>query len=164
MASLVLTAVRATPALATRNSAGTLIPPGVPLTVWDPAGNYADCGGSTKPVTFRTPVDATQPYSPSFTLIATCTFTSQYAGQSFDVEVSLPIGPNGAFVTILRSTGNMPPMPLPNPPVPVPLQISNFQFNNGLNLASGCPVPFRFAGDFQWKLTFMALPGKYWPR
>lgn len=161
MATLVLTSVQATPTLATRNTAGNVAQPGTPLVVWSPAGNYNDDDGSTQPVTFRTPFNTVTPYSPAFTLSAVCTFTSQYAMEGYDVVASLPIGQNGTLVPILRSAGNHVPAPLPNPPVPVPLQCANFQFDDGLHLPASCPVPFRFAGDFQWKLSFMGLPGEY---
>ncbi|KAI9681747.1 MAG: hypothetical protein M1829_000492 [Trizodia sp. TS-e1964] len=154
MAALVISTIHATPTLSTRNSAGHVDPPNTALLVWDPLTNYVDGTGSTKPVTFTTPSTNPTPYSPSFSLATLATFTSQYAGQTFDVEGSLPIGLNGAYVTILRNTANVPPTPPPNPPVPVPRTFSGFQFDAGLNLANSCPVPFRFAGDFRWSLVF----------
>jgi hypothetical protein len=159
MAALVINSIVGTPALATRNSVGSVLQPGVATTLWDMTGSYVDGTGSTKPATFKTPADNTSPYSPALTVNATITFTSQYSGNIFNVEGYL-VQPDGTSITILNSTGNMPPSPLPNPPLPVQMQFSNFQFDARLNLANGCPVPFRCTGDFRWKLTFTTLPGK----
>ncbi|KAK0105141.1 hypothetical protein ONS95_004460 [Cadophora gregata] len=157
MASATVQNITAVPSLSTKNSNGILVRPGVSSTVWDPVNGYVDGTGSFAPVTFRIPGLVTQPYSLSMTANIAVVLTAHYSGTSFDLEGSV-ILPNGNELKVLTSIGRNVPTPLPNPPAPVAMQISNFQFHDDLHLENSCPVPFRVAGDFIWRLTFLGLP------
>lgn len=161
MASAAVVIIEGTPELSTTNSAGDLIEPGKLRTIWNATGDYVDGTGSTNPITLRIPPSDKTPYTPALTVGALITFTSAYSGAIFSLEGSLR-RPDGTETVILMSTGNLAPPSIPNPPVAVPMKFSKFEFAAGLILPDSCPVPFRYSGDFNWKLVFIApLPRKF---
>jgi hypothetical protein len=117
MATLNLVSIQAIPGIATRNSARTVAQPGNPVVVWSLATDYKNplyIDGSTQPITFQTPLLNTVPYIPAITRTAACIFTQLYAGQSYSIVTSLPIGNGGAMVPIFQSTGTIvAPAPIP---------------------------------------------------
>lgn len=163
MAALTLLSVQASPAIATRSSAGSVAQPGISTYIWTPTINYDDpaqIDGSTKPVTFETPSSKIALYIPKIIWNATCVFTQPYTGQAYSIIASLPFENAGTLVPIFQSTGKMvAPSAIPSPPPLEQLQCADFKLVSGLNIPPACPVPFRVAGDFIWKLSFDSLPG-----
>lgn len=161
MAALVLLTIIAKPNLSTRNSANVVHQPGTPVTIWSSTGgSYQDGDGSTEPITYQIPNNAAQYYKPNLSLAGTCTFPGAYAGKMYTITASLPIGPGGTLVPVIQSVPIPAPVPIPNPPVPVPFLCSAFQVNSPIQPPNTCPVPFRWTGDFQWKVSAAGCPGQ----
>lgn len=160
MATLKINQINAVNGLAIRNSKGTLTPPGSTNSVWlsNPGAGITTYNegtdGSIAPVIF---VTAAAAYTPAFTLFTDCEFATAQSAAAYDIVATLPIGTNNTDVPILRCTGNKAPT-VTSGTSSKSILFKNFQLDSGLKIPQNCPVPFRLAGDFTWKLFFKTIP------
>jgi hypothetical protein len=154
--------IQAVSDLAISNSSGKVNQPRLQFEAWSTTNNTADGPqGSLAPVALQIPNTATASYQLPFVVTGKCTFPSNYPRVAICKLVgTLQGGPN---VPILESEQWPITLTPGNPP---PEETKDFKFSNFSTAApfkdGVCPVPMRWAGDFEWKLISaqgLPLPG-----
>lgn len=139
--SWVVESIQAGLQLVTVNTAGRALPASGNLTIWTPDQPNIDGPGSTYPATFLNR-DMKPGYLTRLTLAGTCQFPASWQTKKYTLTGAL--GPT----RVLERKG-----------ISVPTQNApNNVVANGIpllspNLATPCPLPFRWAGDFTWTIT-----------
>lgn len=138
-------------------SSGTVILP-VTAQIWTllsprPATWYVDGTGSKEPRIFSIPRTTEESYDVSIQLEGLFTFPSSWTGQYV-----IQAYPNGLSTPILESHRHIVPPPT-NPPIPIPIKIDSFKASSPFK-DFVCPIPFRWAGDFEWKISNVNVEGE----
>lgn len=155
---LVVNLISAQPDFRTTNSTGQNPLP-ILLPIWTltkprPAAWYIDGPtGSKSPVTFHIPNNITATYTINLEFEGVFTFPTAWVGH-YVVTASL-----GGTEVLKSPPGDIPPPP-PSAPVPTNLMLNNFIVSAPITTAI-CPIPFRWAGDFEWKIYNVEVPGKH---
>ncbi|KAI9741653.1 MAG: hypothetical protein M1834_000037 [Cirrosporium novae-zelandiae] len=160
MATFVISQITARSPLMTENTARAINLPDIWFTIWNPTDNFVDdvasdgFGGSTAPVTFRIPVGNPLKYQLGLSMTAMVIFPQTFVeGSSFTVRAAL-MGTDGSLAEVLESAEiPMPIQPSPVQPVPIPITVSELGIIPPFAGMLACPVPFRWAGDFHWRIT-----------
>lgn len=150
--------VQAVSDLAISNSAGKVNQPKTQFEAWSTTNSAVDgVQGSTAPVALQIPKIATERYQLPLTVTGKCTFPSNYPR----VAACKLVGTlkSGSDALVLESE-ELPVILRPgNPP---PAETKDFTLSH-LSTAAPfkdvvCPVPMRFAGEFEWKMICKEQP------
>ena len=155
--ALVITSINAVPDFTTMRPDGTLSNARIEDLIWNGLGNYDDGTGSTRPITFEIPNVAPPSYAVKVLLQGICQLPPSYANASYTVCGTL-LTDDGQSVTVFKSS------PLKAPPIIPQNGVQVLITPDTLNVPAptpsiACPVLFRWAGDFSWKIKPDGLPG-----
>lgn len=138
-----IVSIEAIPDITCVSTAGRVIPTQINTIIWEPTKDYIDAAGSKVPVTFRTP-DTNNDYMTLTKLIGTCVFPESWSGNRYIV------GCWAGELEVLRSRQiDVPP--------PFPENIVAMDLLTLIPDPTTCPLPFRWAGDFTWRLRLVGM-------